>query len=852
MNNSKKMLAVLSVPAIASILAVAVSTPAKAANRDFYDTTTTPAKVYANKDYTSNTDVLNSLITAASDHASSFVYEFGGKGYNYSTLVDNYSKEKTAGVTASSAFTKALAETSVVALPGQVTSVSAITETTNAGVVPSLPTTVKVTLSDGTTKDVNITWSAAATSTATYATAGTVNVTGTLADYNNYTVTATVTVNPAQVSVQSVSPINGQQVLVKFNKAVDATTAQTAGNYVLTNTTTTVSSAVLQADGKSVLLTLSAPVANTTTATYGITITGVASATDASQVIPAYAQAITIADTTAPTVLSVTAATSTSYANAATVTFSEPVQSGFTLKVDGTTVTSVLATDKLSATIDLSSLPLSVSTTHKLEAIGLNDASGNATSYQAVNFNVTSDTVAPAITSAAAYGDHKILVTFSKNMGTTNLATANFAVKDSYLNDIGTIASVSPLTGDTTGTKWIVDFTCPATFYTATNVTSRQVTLVVKGTGITDTVGNVLSDATKNVTLTKDTTAPSVTGVTVQKDATGAITSVTVQYNEAVTGTPAGGLQFVDSNGILQTATVGAGTVSTTDPTKVVYAVGGVSAFTGTYSVTVPASEVQDTALTQNNSAAYSGSVNFGSTTSASTFTAIATSSADKNNIIKVAFATPVKGGIGTGSATLASNYTINGAALPAGTTITLNASPEVVSGTTYAAQSVATITLPAGTVATTDTSAVLRASGIVGLNSYTLSPLVTPITVTDNTAPVLNSAVLNSDGTISIGFTNALSGLPANTTDIIVNVNGSATTATISAGTGLNSGKDVLTIANLKVDGLGAYIDADNSGTRNTGDTAVSSLTVSSAATPTAADAAGNTLVGGTTITIK
>ncbi|MFT5871814.1 MAG: hypothetical protein ACI8WT_000738 [Clostridium sp.] len=85
-----------------------------------------------------------------------------------------------------------------------VSTVSVINVTTvTEGTVPELPTTINVTLSDGTTKAVEITWNAVATEAATYATAGIVTVNGTLADYNNYEISASVTVSKVQVPVIS-------------------------------------------------------------------------------------------------------------------------------------------------------------------------------------------------------------------------------------------------------------------------------------------------------------------------------------------------------------------------------------------------------------------------------------------------------------------------------------------------------------------------------------------------------------------------------------------------------------------------------------------------------------------------
>lgn len=113
MNKNKKMLAVLSVPALASLVAVAVATPVKAANRDFYDISTTPqVTTFTNADYSTKDDVLNNLLLATIDHPTKLVYEFGQKYYNYDTLVNNYNTEKAKdGATAATAFTASLVDT---------------------------------------------------------------------------------------------------------------------------------------------------------------------------------------------------------------------------------------------------------------------------------------------------------------------------------------------------------------------------------------------------------------------------------------------------------------------------------------------------------------------------------------------------------------------------------------------------------------------------------------------------------------------------------------------------------------------------------------------------------------------
>ncbi|WP_411682657.1 beta strand repeat-containing protein, partial [Clostridium thailandense] len=128
---------------------------------------------------------------------------------------------------------------------------SAITLTTGLSTVPTLPSTVNVTLGDGTTKAATITWSDAAKAAATYATAGTVTVSGTLADYNNYPVSATVTVN-AQLTVSSVTALNAKQVQVAFNQPVDKDT-MTLDNFVVTQANDTAGKDRLAATGETIV-----------------------------------------------------------------------------------------------------------------------------------------------------------------------------------------------------------------------------------------------------------------------------------------------------------------------------------------------------------------------------------------------------------------------------------------------------------------------------------------------------------------------------------------------------------------------------------------------------------------------
>lgn len=96
--------------------------------------------------------------------------------------------------------------TAVVKVTPSVDVVNAGALSTISNTVPALPSTINITLSNGTTTNAKVVWDPSASSAATYnTTAGTVTIIGTLPDYNNQQVTVTVSVKPRVISV---NPIN--------------------------------------------------------------------------------------------------------------------------------------------------------------------------------------------------------------------------------------------------------------------------------------------------------------------------------------------------------------------------------------------------------------------------------------------------------------------------------------------------------------------------------------------------------------------------------------------------------------------------------------------------------------------
>ena len=618
----------------------------------------------------------------------------------------------------------------------------------------------------------------------------------------------------AQIGVTSVSAINGQQLLVKFNQAVDPVSAANPLNYSLTGTATySVTSPTVQADNRSVVLTLNPAVPKATSATFGITVNGVALASDKTQKFPIYTTLVTVSDTTAPTVTGVNSITAGATASSITVNFSEPVVSG-SIVIDGG-ATSYGVT--LGQSTTLTGLTLDASKSHSIEVVNLQDASGNNNTYQNFTFGITKDTAAPVITAVSAQGDSAILVTFSKKMGTV-LSNA-VDVKDETYTSLG--GSIAPLGVDTTGTKYVVSFNTTG-LYATTN--TRNLTLVFNGTGSADYLGNAFASVIKTVTLTKDTTAPVVTGVTVQKDATGTPLSFTLQFSEAI-GLGAGSPTVVDQNGVLQSTAI-TGSALGGDGASIVYTVTGL---TGKISVSAPAGLAKDTALVANNSAAYNGVVDLGTPTAAAGTFTVSGVTAVTGQTITVTFGKAVKGGAVAGSATDLANYSLAGKGLPAGTVITLNAG--------VPAQTTATIQLPAGSIAADSTAAIFRVNNVVALDGSTLTPYLNYVNVYDNTAPVLQSAKIVNNTTVILTFNGAMA------------PNGTAVTGDFSF---MNGGLSFTpgTVTASSVAGYPNQVQL----TLNQFDV-TKSLSISTVAAPSAlkdASAIGNVIAGGITVTAQ
>jgi hypothetical protein len=543
-----------------------------------------------------------------------------------------------------------------------------------------------------------------------------------------------------------VCAINASQFVVKFNKEVDATTAGTAGNYTL-NDGNAVTSAVVLGDGKSVKLTVTTPY--TTSASVAVTVENVALKSDTTKTFPLYSSVVKVEDTVKASIVSVDSITNGATAAKATVKFSEPVKSGI-VKIDGQSVATIVSTTD---SLEITGLSLDASKSHKIEVVNLTDTADNVNSLVSTDFTVKKDSDAPTIASVQAHGDYQILVTFNKEIDATTVAAGDVSVKDELLSGVS-VANFAALAGDTTGTKFVItlDKTQAEVSGLYTNKSTRNLTVVFANNSVDDSLGNQLAATTKAVTLTKDVTAPSITGLTFEKDATTKqVKELKVTLDEAVDSTfDLSTFTIVDANGILKTDILNAATY-TVSGKEVVIDIADAS-LSGKYSFQIASGAATDLALSANDSRAFTGTLDFGTTQSSGTFELIDGNGGtdgevtESGNVITVTFPEAVKGGAVTGSATDVNNYSINGKPLPVGTTITLD-------GT----QTVATITIADESITTGDAAAVFTINNVQSLTNKTIKPVTTTTVVTDNVDPVLTSARVLDNNSIELTYSENL-----------------------------------------------------------------------------------------------
>ncbi|MEC0171818.1 hypothetical protein [Paenibacillus graminis] len=583
------------------------------------------------------------------------------------------------------------------------------------------PTKVVVTFSDKTTANVDLTTALVA------GVETTINFKHLEKDY-----TAKVTLQAPKVV--SITAPNAKQVVVKFNRAIDPDT--------LVETNTLIEGVVKVTEvGKTVDVAKDAKVVISDDATqatisldgntflkgnYTVVINDTIRTT-AGEAIPAFTQLLPVADTVAPTVVSVSAVAKTT-TNKVYVKLSEPVKTaGLIAYVNGAAASVSRDTYQPLDEVTLTAGTLNSGTSYDVSLTNLSDYAGNLATPNPVKttVTVTSDVQAPVVQKVTAIGDKTVEVVFNKAVDYNSLV-GNVRLLDANGESKGVF------TINTTSDTKTFKLTSPLGSLPSTGTFSGS---IVFGATVRDTIGNNLGTAvTQPITFNKDTVAPTVTSIT-YKSGSGLVIKFSEEVNH-VAGVS--GLTLIkDSTGV--------GTAVTSTPVKskdgksLTFATpGGV---VGAYTLRLPEGLVVDASFAKNKLVATTVAVT-GSTTSSDSdrpkVTSIVYAGENTNDfIIKVTVTD--NSGVSVASLTDRNSYTMDSKALPTGAFITLESAAD------NATTRVALINIPKSSISETKDYKFL-ANGVAdtagnGVEAHN----EVAIKLYDNVAPKLSSAAVSS-----------------------------------------------------------------------------------------------------------
>jgi len=366
----------------------------------------------------------------------------------------------------------------------------------------------------------------------------------------------------AKAEVSSVTALNLKQVKVVFSAAVDADTATTAGNYTFTgDSAVTASAAALQADGKTVIVTVATTFNNQ--GSYKLATANL-KAKDGVEIANA-SVAFTAFDNAVPTAKEV----KVTGPNSLEVTFSAPINTvnytDFALDNGSVSVSNPTATIKGEEyTVSLNVGADLAEGTHTLKVAGPVGFNGLKVAEQTLSFTFTKDTVAPTVTVASAklYSttESQVVLQFSEPV---NLAAGTNAKLSAIYNGLNAASNVAVATdaktvvqnGVSYSDKYVVTF--PVVFPTGTvNVFVNNFNNDLSAAKIKDTWGNAFTDAAVTATINVDNEKPTVSLVKAESSNTDV--TVTVEFSESVlesAAETASNYVFLNEDGTVVTGT---------------------------------------------------------------------------------------------------------------------------------------------------------------------------------------------------------------------------------------------------------------------------------------------------------
>jgi len=596
---------------------------------------------------------------------------------------------------------------------------------------------------------------------------------------------------PVALAVESVTATNLKEIVVKFTTEVDKTTAETAGNYVLTSTTAAMGTPTLQADKMTVVINLAT--AATNQEAVKVKVQNVKDL--AGKAITTVTKDLTFFDTAIPVALS--------YAftgpQTIEVTYSEPLTVAGTAVVDNGIYgasAALHATNKNVVVVTLgTTLPEGA---HTLKMAGAQDH----VPYTALDkvFDVTYvKDVTPVTASIKSAAQTKVVVEFNKEVKGDALTTSRFyQTYTAYVPSSVTDVDGNAINVNNYYKSVIVNF---ATSPLPAGSVNFVILKAVGSVNVTDRYGNILAaDTTLVATVTADTTAPTITKVEATNEST-----VKVTFSEDVTGAGTkANYVFKKADGTVIAASA-YGTPSYVGGTTLTATITFSPALAGgSYSVEI--SNVKDSSLNANALAANTNTFLVTDKTAISTITGISIENAGTTADIIYLTYPELMSVTGDNSVLNLSNYKMGASAgaavaLPTGTTIEV-----------FGTNNQVKITMP-GTGGADITNLYVRnvadAAGNVTTALY-IQPTITPdaapvITAAKSTA--LNTFVFTVDKHLSAVSASSITvnGNPVAQATFVNNSNGTSTiTAITQSGDALANGGALISSKTVAIVGTG------------------------------------------------
>ncbi|QTD42585.1 S-layer homology domain-containing protein [Sporosarcina sp. Te-1] len=561
-------------------------------------------------------------------------------------------------------------------------------------------------------------------------------------------VTVVVGENP-ELEVVSVAAISATQVQVKFNNAVDKSSLfETNGDFKTANLSLTsidgganpsVTGATLSEDGKTLLLTVNQPLSKR----YKVVIENVKAKSGVT--LKKYDEIVTFAaDTTAPFVVG----TDQLSATKVKIKFSEPVKaSSATLEyADGKQVTGATVNVAAGATeviVDLSNASVDVNKAINVKFVGLQDMAGNIISPNPTVVQIVKqqpDGVKPSVSSVVQTGAKTFNITFTKELD--SLDKSLVTVSGGYA-----VQSVDKVSG--AEYKVTVD----------KNLTGVQ--NVTVAAGYKDLSSQAGEAITKVVTFKEDTAVPQVVGSAVISDNGKEYLEITFDKGVTLSGSPtvtANG-SYVSNNVTHDIAGKAAALSSTTNSKAVrvelAKLLGTDDVKNASYNVALTFAGVSSQAgvtVDKANSIKFNRGQDSAATTEKIKVTdnGIVQSSTD-NNVVTVTFDKDVD----AASATTAANYKIDGATVESATVKSTNLKQ-------------VELKLAPGSNTFTGLRNVSIQNVKAQNSSVPMDVFTGTITLNENVAPTVQSAVLTGNDIITLTFSESVT-VDENAFDVFV-----------------------------------------------------------------------------------